>query len=305
MRHSAIRELGFVAAVILAATSFACQWAAAQAVPAVPTPVPVAPAGGIDPSKLPDVQGIHLGMPPQEVMAKLKVLYPSVNQGIGTTVFYTKFHGSSDPAWQSNMKGATDPCIAGNKNSCPDNFNMLFSAPPNKQVAVFMERAFLFEQGKLPTLDNIEAALIQKYGTNPVHFGPNLGWAYDEQGRPLVLAPAAQQLKVQCAGNMMEPSGSAETVAQANAGGGDVAVGPPVTQASIDQMMRNTCRTGVAVYVGVSVSGPLVIGLDVKISENSEDTRDYLAMEQYLANMAATQKQQQIKHDQGIAAPKL
>jgi hypothetical protein len=300
MRHSAIRTMQLIGAVILVAATFAGQRAAAQAVTTAPTPVPAAPAGGIDPSKLPDIQGIHLGMSAQEAEAKEQALYPQAS------IQYAKFHNSTDPAWLSVTKGAIDPCVAANRFSCKDVLNMQFSDPPNKQVVITMWRNVGFESGKYPTADNVKAALIQKYGPNPILVGPYIfGWAYDEQGKPLVLTNAAGLLKIQCAGQIMEPQGTGGNPAEANEGGGSITNGPPLTQAALDQMMRNTCRAGVFIYVSIFTSGQLATDLDVKMSENSEDTRDYIAMEQYLNNMADAQKQQQIKHDQGIAAPKL
>jgi hypothetical protein len=35
-----------------------------------------APAAGLDPSKLPDVVGIHLGMPVEQALAVMKSLFP-------------------------------------------------------------------------------------------------------------------------------------------------------------------------------------------------------------------------------------
>jgi hypothetical protein len=47
---------------------------------AVATPVPVEPAGGIDPSKLPDVQGLYLGTPADVAVARVKSLYPNTSR---------------------------------------------------------------------------------------------------------------------------------------------------------------------------------------------------------------------------------
>jgi hypothetical protein len=45
--------------------------------------------------------------------------------------------------------------------------------------------------------------------------------------------------------------------------------------------------------------------MQVTISENSEDTRDVIAGQQYLDNVANGQSQQQMKNAQQQAAPKL
>ena len=60
---------GFVAMVVMAPFAFA-QFKNPIQVPAGKIPAP--PAGGLDPSKLPDIEDIHLGMTPDVVMAKMK-----------------------------------------------------------------------------------------------------------------------------------------------------------------------------------------------------------------------------------------
>jgi hypothetical protein len=206
-----------------------------------------------------------------------------------------------NPPWTGDMYGSIDSSSNGSSNTGIDKFTATFTGPPNKQVAVYLMRAVQFQGGKFPTPDTMIAALKQKHGPNPTMIQPTvLAWAFDEQGRPLTLAPAAKQLKVQCANSMMEPSGSAANPAEANQGNGAFTGGPHLTQASVDRMMHNNCRTGVVVYASISLSGALAIGLDVKMSENSEDTRDYLAMEENLNKLGAAQKLQQQKSSQAL-----
>jgi hypothetical protein len=69
------------------------------------------------------------------------------------------------------------------------------------------------------------------------------------------------------------------------------------------QMMVDPCRVGVIVHANVMVSGQLVTSMDLKLSENSYDTRAYIATQNYLSKLAA-QKQQQMKAASQQAAPK-
>jgi hypothetical protein len=304
MRPANLGKRTRIAAVILAAASFAGQPAAAQATPAPPTPVPAAPAGGIDPSKLPDIQGIYLGTSIPDALAKLTVLYPSKG-GFGVTGAYGRFMGTTDAAWQGGMTGVADPCILANQPSCRDTLIIRFNTPPKKQVAISMDRTIGFQNGKYPSPDNVKAALLQKYGPNPIMIGPNeLGWVFDEQGKPVAIAGAAATLKIQCAGNVLGPSGTATSAANANLGPSPT-TNAPLSQAQVDQWMRDPCRSSVVVLAIVNAAGPYVTVLDVKMSENGEATRDNIVMQEYMDKLGAAQKLQQQKKAQQVAAPKI
>ena len=68
--------------------------------------------------------------------------------------------------------------------------------------------------------------------------------------------------------------------------------------------MRNPCRVGVYVLVVVDPVGPTVQDLEVKISDNSEVTRDAISEQQYLDMVASGQQQDTLKKAQQQAAPK-
>jgi hypothetical protein len=62
-----------------------------------PTQVSSTPAAGVDPSKLPDAVGIHLGMPIEQASAMMKSQFPA---GTYTQTFTgSKFMNTSDKAW--------------------------------------------------------------------------------------------------------------------------------------------------------------------------------------------------------------
>jgi hypothetical protein len=270
---------------------------AQAAAAAGPTGVPAAPAGGINPSKLPDIQGIHLGMTPQDLLPKLNVLYPTGKGpfAYGVKLSNAQYLHAPDKPWVATVVGTLD-CSSGNCGS--DVLSVIFSAPPSKQVAVFLQRDIAFQGGKFPTPDTLIASLTQKYGPNPIMLQPNLlGWAFDEQGQPLVPAPLKSKLGNACpVSNIFAPSHSIERYAGLL----------PLSQADINLMVTQKCGLGVYVFAQLAlVNGGVVAGMTVKMIENSEDLRDAIAGQQYLDSVAAAQQQQQLKNAQGQSVPKL
>jgi hypothetical protein len=300
MSHSAMQKLGLMLGMAIVAVSLGGTRAAAQAGGAAPVQVPAAPAGGIDASKMPDVIGIHLGMSPQEVIAIMKPQFPQGKQDIGVNPGYAKFGHAPNPPWIQTIIGHADKC--GN-NECADVVNVVFSGPPNKQSAVSIDRGLSFQQGKQPTPDTIKAALMQKYGANPLVITPvTMGWAFDEAGRPIT--PANGKALVQCAGNVSAAAigGPSPTNAALEYG---ITGTQPLTAADVKDMLRNPCRVGVYVLANWNAAGPIVSGFTVKISENSEATRAAIAEQQYLDQVAAGQDQQQLNKAKQQAVPKL
>jgi hypothetical protein len=267
-----------------------------------PIQVPVAPAGGIDSSKMPDVAGIHLGMAPQAVFAIMKPLFPDNHpRGLGLSLGYAKFGHAPDTPWLQTLVGDADAC--GN-NECADIVSVVFNGPPNKQGAIGLERSVNFQEGKRPTPDTLKAALLQKYGPNPfvVNNPAIMGWAYDEQGQPIV--PPNGKALVQCAGTLTSGAGGGPSPTNAALEYGLTGT-RPMTQADVTDLMRNPCRVGVYVLVSMNVSAQVVNGFSIKISENSEATRDAIAQQKYLDSVAAGQQQQQLNKAKQQAVPTL
>jgi hypothetical protein len=294
-----IRLLMIVGVIFLVA-SLASLRATGQARGAAPVQVPTAPAGGIDASKMPDVVGIHLGMSPQDVLAKMKVLFPENHlKGLGLTPGYAKFGHAPDAPWLQTLVGKSDAC--GN-NECADIVSIVFNGPPNKQGATGIERSLNFQQGKQPTQDTVMDALVKKYGANP--FVPSkgtIGWAYDEQGQ--LIAPPNGKVLVQCAGTVTSGAAGGPTVTNAAPEYGLTGTNP-LKPADVADLMRNPCRVGVYVLVSMNISAQVVNSMDTKISDNSEATRDVIAQQQYLDSVAAGQQQQQLNKAQQQAPPK-
>src|SRR5580698_2613647 len=72
----------------------------AASVTSTPAQLPAVPAGGLNPAKLPDVVGIHLGMDVAQALAIVRAKYPATN-----TLFYTKFKDTRDAPWISRVNG--------------------------------------------------------------------------------------------------------------------------------------------------------------------------------------------------------
>jgi hypothetical protein len=137
----------------------------------------VAPAGPLDPAKLPDVVGIHLGMPREDVAGILLKLHPgNPIQPEGPNTVAGLFFSSDLPG-----------------KSGGDNIHVEFTLPPGKQRVYYIERGL---QYKLPlSRDNVLASLRQKYG-HEIFYDPNgahMFWLFDEQGHPIPPDKNAQQ----------------------------------------------------------------------------------------------------------------
>jgi hypothetical protein len=72
MRLSAKRNAELFLALVLIAAAFVVPRGSS-----IHAQVPAAPAAGLDSSKLPDAQGIHLGMPVEQALAVMKSLFPA------------------------------------------------------------------------------------------------------------------------------------------------------------------------------------------------------------------------------------
>jgi hypothetical protein len=300
MQIRALRNVKTIFAAILFAASITGHVIRAQGNRAPSQPVPIAPAGGLDPSKLPDIQGIHLGMSPQDALARLKVLFPGKSEtGYGTHPHYARYQQVPGSSWMSFVEAKNDACQPSAR--CEEEMYLIFNLPPEKQGVISIQRSVLFQQGKEPTPDVIKAALLKKYGANPIVINPGIiGWAFDETGAPVT--PKTKGL-VQCAGNLREgmAGGLSPSVATPV---GNIS-NSPISQNDLIDFMRDACRVGVYVLATITVAGQVVTQLDVKVSENSADSRAVIASQKYVDNIAAGQNQQKIKNAQKQTAPPL
>ena len=144
----------------------------------------------LDPAKLPDILGVHLGMTAQQALAATHKALPD-----------DMFVEMTDNHWPTTTK----PDYGYNIHSrAPGNFkdmSLSFTAPPGDQIVWRIER----QTQKLHTNRNtLLAALREKYGKETVAYSngsrtpatndagiTELYWLYDEQGNRVPLPPTS------------------------------------------------------------------------------------------------------------------
>jgi hypothetical protein len=295
MRFPARTSILFFAFIVVAALFVGSRGTPIQA------QVPAAAGAGVDPSKLPDVEGIHLGMSIENASAIMKSLFPAGSHTLTATA--SKFLNTADKAWITSMTGTLNNGCTG----CQEQVIVKFSMPPNPQQVIDIQRAIVFETNKQPPMDATIAGLRKKYGPETIKTVPDpvqyFAWLYDEQGK---LLPATPQFGRGCAGSIVGPPLGGDP-GHPNSVGFALATGP-VTPSSVAALMRDPCRSHVHVSAQVSPSSPtlpLVHILDIHMSENALDTRDIIAAQKYLDGVATAKKQQDLKKAQQQAAPSL
>jgi hypothetical protein len=284
MRRSAIIGTISLSALILASVNLAIPRASAQT--AQTAQIPAAPAGGLDPSKLPDIEGIHLGATPDVVIPQIKALSSGPHSFAVNTARYTT---TPDPMWNAYVSAfaGTDQLMA------------TFSAPPNKQALVSLERDTTWAPGQQPTLDTMKAALFKKYGANPVQVstGTTLPaiwvWTFNEQGGPMVPAPPStfpRQI-LSCGATIIAPKANIQAYTPAAL---------PLNALTLKQWMTMRCNS-LGVYVVGTFSGS---SMSVVLTDTAEDMRDALAGQQYIEKTNAA-KQQNLQKDTQKNVPTL
>jgi hypothetical protein len=293
-RSVRFRSVGLVLAGLFVVAGLAALVAGAQT-PAV-QPL-AAPPGGLDSSKLPDVVGVHLGMTIPQAMAVVKSKYPANL----TKLFYTKFRDASDAPWAARAKGQ----IMGTGNNSAnvvDEITIFFSAPPNPQVVVRVDRAV--QMIPPTTIGNLEASLVQKYGPPITQklIGLNLSWEFDEQGK----ATPVPGSYICTSFNQPASAGDGSPGSV-----GDLQFGPGMGQPTASDIPRlvNMCpdRITITTLLPPVPSNPnqLVSTLTVSMIDHAEDLRDFIATFEYgEAAAAAVANAAQKKLNQN-AAPKL
>jgi hypothetical protein len=269
-----------------------------------PGTVPAAPAGGIDPSKLPDLQGIHLGMSPEEILPRLKTLYPGPGGNttqLGVSTANVKYINVPANPWMGTVMGQVNACAA-TGGACGGRFYVTFSAPPSKPVAVYLKRTVAFEVGKFPTPDTIIAALKQKYGANPVMLdATTLGWGFDESGQPLSRDPQDKKSQPPCRNSQVLAPNHSIIAYTASQG--------PLDPQELKHWILMKCGLAINVVAQLYQStnnGVLgVSGFDVTMTEDGEDIRDALAGEQFIENAHKAAQQQQLNNAQQQKVPTL
>ena len=156
----------------------ATQPQAASAPYTPPSGAPAAPAGPLDPSKLPDISGLHLGITMPDAKAVLQKIYP----GLRIDAMGGSAMGPQHQVFTGLFR------VQGNNDAAAVDFTM----PPNPQVVWHMTRAV-----PQPHVAHnvLVAALRQKYGKEAVAIGNasrlssndsdivQMWWVFDERGQ--------------------------------------------------------------------------------------------------------------------------
>jgi hypothetical protein len=257
----------------------------------------VEPAEPVDPARLPDVEGIHLGMAPKDAIAILRGIYnPSANGA--STVLYTKFPNSSIPAWPSFAKGV----LPGPNGQTTDEITLTFSMPPLPQTLVGIQRTVTFGDHS-PTGGKVASSLIQKYGPvagkKALFATGGLGWVFDEQGNPVT---GNSGMLVQ---TYMPQSGSPDIHSPAVLSTTWANLLP--IDASEELRVQRESPYPVTVVASLDASHPdyLINYLSVNMSENGQGARSYLAAQRYLQAIVAEMKRRQIEQGEQQAGPRL
>jgi hypothetical protein len=271
----------FVIAVTCAAFSGGGLWAQQEPLPAG---VPAAPPGGVVGSKLPDTDGIHLGMTQDEAAALMKKLFP------GTQLTTYTSRTTTGSVWINRMTGASGTDCTG---GC-DVVDVALSAPPSPVEVISIQRTMNLPAGKQPTRDNTVASLRLKYGKElPLSEGPAImSWAFDEQGQPIIpKGPANWQ--PDCAGGTMEV----------------FSLPPTPLSEQLPNLTKNPCNLNVyvrAVIGTVTIENTQVVSqVFLTLGEKSMMLRDAVLDREYLDGVAAAAQQQQQKANTRQKAPTL
>jgi hypothetical protein len=284
----------FLFALGTVTAGFAWHHALAQTLPAG---IPAAPAGGISAAKLPDANGVHLGMSPDEALAVMKGLYP----GNALQIYHAK--SVTGQTWVSKLAGGVGPC----NNAC-DETEVYFSMSPSPVQVISIWRQLILAPGKEPTLETTVASLRQKYGKEVVSDGVIMAWVYDEEGQPIKPQGPSNWSPASCAGRALGfkpgeagPPTAAMVVTEA--------LGPTPLAQQLPGLIRDLCNQNVYVQVqldSASIQGtPVVHSINMHLSENSLGLRDAVANQQYFDAQAAAKQQQQQKDTQQQKAPTL
>lgn len=266
--------------------------------------VPPPPASGLDPSKLPDILGIHIGEPTNQVLNEVRKLYPQVRNDHGTIISGNfvlatpRYAYTNDPPYTSSLVVEKNAGYACGPSDCflNDRMEAIFSGPPDTRV-VHLTRYVGWPVDKTPTADTVKGALIKKYGQTYLDHAGALTWLFDEEGNPM---PPFPQIFNGCMGPVASGAGPNPGLFNSYLG-----VTPNVTQGDLDRIVKARCgiKIWVQAKIGATSSGS-VNALELTMNEIAADLRDAFAAENYIRQAKNAQGNQQLKGAQQQAAPK-
>ena len=170
------------------------------------TPPNRAAPAHLDPSHMPDIIGVHLGMDPKDALAVVRAHYPKNL----LTSYNNNLAVFPSPVFQGTIVNPAE--IA------QDDFNFQATLPPDKQMIWRVRR---ITKRMHINRETLIAALRQKYGKESVAFinisdivAPNdtqigtMVWLFDESGRHISVPYSSPGTLQQCTNNVPESPGS-------------------------------------------------------------------------------------------------
>jgi hypothetical protein len=260
------------------ATPAEAQAAAPWTPPAETLAAPVA----LDPLKLPDIVGVHLGMPVAQGLAALHKQYPSD--------IYEKFPVDW---WPDTTKPETGQTLVSSVPGNAIDVHLSYTAPPGPQLVWRMTR---FTYNVNINHGTLIAALRAKYGKETLGLTENMGetvtvdsqmanliWLYNEKGERIPLPPAS-------------------TFPNRRLGDCWPEINPAPLMPANDDLTRQFlgwCQTMVAVRVAISPQ-EIVMHTFTEMLDVPLGLRTGRAAKQFLAEAAERQRQQQIERSKAV-----
>ncbi|HKT33385.1 MAG TPA: hypothetical protein VJR03_01050 [Nitrospira sp.] len=155
-----------------------------------------------------DIVGIKVGMTGDQAMAALKAANPKFKIDVVRTQTRWDYaarltdDSRADPTklWVLGVH-ASAPFI---RNYSPETVTVGFSTHPNQPFVYMVSRMVVFQEGSMPTAENVLAGLRKKYGPEsypvPASTGegfPDLRWVFDVKGQ-LIGGPLGQAVATSC-----------------------------------------------------------------------------------------------------------
>jgi hypothetical protein len=266
-----------------------------------------APPGGLDPSKLPDLLGIHIGEPTDQAVAEIQKLYPVIRNDHGNVLWglpsvpYNKYPFPNAPPYVASVAVAKPNTAGCSPTTCQaqDRIDAVFSGPPEKRV-VQLKRNLTWDMGKAPTSETLKSALIQKYGPNFLENSAlTLVWLFDETGKPM--PPLAKSVAFNGCQSIVSNGGGVSGGLPSYLG---VAVPQKEPQQDLDRIVKVRCGMQIQVLAWINgTPGGTASSLLVTVSEIAGDMRAAFAAENYIWQLKSAQSNQQLKNAQQQAAP--
>jgi hypothetical protein len=125
------------------------------------------------PATLPDIIGIRPGMSAQEAYNLLKARHAGIKIGVGQS----QMQGFGEkPVFLQISAQVVDA-------SAPETISVWLTAPPGKQVVFAVGRTLEYDPNQPLLRTKIVESLRQKFGPETQDSGPQVYWAFDEQGK--------------------------------------------------------------------------------------------------------------------------